>query len=344
MSNPFPNISDASYLAVQEASRQGTPSLHSNNSRLHMGSHSRLDTIIASELASQSNSSHSKPAEQESANRLPEGAAARWQNIIRRVSALPGLLQPDEPEQTNEDPFPPALSNENINPEPTLQDMQQYQGLMANEENLPSMEECYQVSGTEKAETQPNYFTNPFESDNEYQPGTTTPAFVHPSVQLPAQSNDSSVFVNDKYHASLPVDVINDDLPSHKPEELEEKHTVDLHQYDGNGPMPPLRKTNSELQGECMATKLIYRYVMLHFDLMLILSGNIANRARANWGKTFDKVKLVNNINAISKQTKNRLVAPSYPVVPFYPPAFSVPYIAMSRDENERKPVSIILF
>ncbi|KAG2180333.1 hypothetical protein INT44_003335, partial [Umbelopsis vinacea] len=66
------------------------------------------------------------------------------------------------------------------------------------------------------------------------------------------------------------------------------------------------------------------------------------NRARANWGKTFDKVKLVNNINAISKQTKNRLVAPSYPVVPFYPPAFSVPYIAMSRDENERKPPPIL--
>jgi hypothetical protein len=83
---------------------------------------------------------------------------------------------------------------------------------------------------------------------------------------------------------------------------------------------------------------------MLHLDLMLILSDTIAHRARANWGKTFDKVKLVNNINAISKQTKNRLVAPSYPVVPFYPPAFSVPYIAMSRDENERKPVSIILF
>ncbi|CAO3693092.1 unnamed protein product [Umbelopsis ramanniana] len=199
--------------------------------------------------------------------------------------------------------------------EPTLQDMQQYQELMANEENLPSMEECYQVSGTEKAETQPNYFTNPFESDNEYQPGTTTPAFVHPSVQLPAQSNDSSVFVNDKYHSPLPVDVINDNLPSQKPEELEEKHITDLHQYDGSGPMPPLRKTNSELQ---------------------------ANRARANWGKTFDKVKLVNNINAISKQTKNRLVAPSYPVVPFYPPAFSVPYIAMSRDENERKPPPIL--
>jgi hypothetical protein len=259
MSNPFPNISDASYLAVQEASRQGTPSLHSNNSRLHIGSHSRLDTIIASELASQSNSTHSKPTEQESANRLPEGAAARWQNIMRRVSALPGLLQPDEPEQTSEDPFPPVLSNEN--PEPTLQDMHQYQGLMANEENLPSMEECYQVSGTEKAETQPNYFTNPFESDNEYQPGTTTPVFVHPSVHLPAQSNDSSVFVNDKYHDPLSVDVINDDLPSHKPEELEKKHTVDLHRYDGDGPMPPLRKTNSEVQGECMATKLIYIYI-----------------------------------------------------------------------------------
>lgn len=64
-----------------------------------------------------------------------------------------------------------------------------------------------------------------------------------------------------------------------------------------------------------------------------------ANRARANWGKTFDKVKLVNNINSFSKQTKNRLVAPSYPLVPFYPPALSVPYIAMSLDENDRKPV-----
>jgi hypothetical protein len=252
MSNPFPNISDASYLAVQEASRQGTPSLHSNHSRLHMGSHSRLDTIIASELASQSNSTHSKPTEQDPANRLPEGAATRWHNIIRRVSALPGLLQPDEPEQTNEDVFPPPLSNENPEPPLSLQDIQ-YQELIANEENLPSMEECYQVSGTEKAETQPNYFTNPFESDNEYQPDTTTPAVVHPSVQLPAQSNDSSVFVSDKYHAAIPVDEIRDNLPLQKPEELEQQNTIDLQKYDDNGPMPPLRKTNSELQGECMA-------------------------------------------------------------------------------------------
>ncbi|KAG2183771.1 hypothetical protein INT43_006782 [Umbelopsis isabellina] len=70
----------------------------------------------------------------------------------------------------------------------------------------------------------------------------------------------------------------------------------------------------------------------------------VANRARANWGKSLGKVKLVNNLNSFSKQTKNHLVAPSYPLVPFYPPAFSVPYIAMSRDEYERKPVCKMIY
>jgi hypothetical protein len=81
---------------------------------------------------------------------------------------------------------------------------------------------------------------------------------------------------------------------------------------------------------------------LLTITTVLIWMHYVANRARANWGKSLGKVKLVNNLNSFSKQTKNHLVAPSYPLVPFYPPAFSVPYIAASRDEYERKPVRVL--
>jgi hypothetical protein len=250
MSNPIPNISEVDYLAVQEATRQATPSLHSNSSWLHIGSHSRIDTLLTSEPASQiSATAHSKPTDHESANRLPDGPQATWQYLMRRVSALPGLQKSDEAETLDT-----AMTNEFIDEEMLRQQLED----MANndEDNLPSLEECAKVqdSGTEKSETQPNYFTNPFESDNEYRPDSMeTPISLHPSIRLPAQSNDSSVFLSDKYHTPLSMPVAlsqgGENEKSKTDTEQQQQNTIDLNALANDMPMPHLRKTNSEVQG-----------------------------------------------------------------------------------------------
>jgi hypothetical protein len=67
-----------------------------------------------------------------------------------------------------------------------------------------------------------------------------------------------------------------------------------------------------------------------------------ATRARAHWGKTFDKLKLVSGLNSAAKNKEQHLAQPSYPLVPFYPPAFAVPYIGFARDEKGRRPPPIL--
>jgi hypothetical protein len=264
MSNPIPNISDVDYLAVQEATRQATPSLHSNSSWLHIGSHSRIDTLITSEHASQ-NSVHSKPAtEHETVSRMPDGPQAKWQYIMRHVSALPGLQKSEESDIQEQ----PAMPNE-INTS-----LLQFEDMNNDDNNLPSLEECATVqdSAPERSETQPNYFTNPFESDNEYQPGIT-PMSRHTSTKLASQSNDSSVFVNDKYHTPLSASVqLNQvetkNLPLQK-QEIGQQNTIDLDELAKDMPMAQLPKRNSEVQGNEPHT-VPYFLLLLWYGIVVI--------------------------------------------------------------------------
>jgi hypothetical protein len=230
MSNPIPNISDVDYLAVQEANRLATPSVHSNTSWLHLGSHSRIETLLTPDHASAQHSLHSNPAEQESTPRMPEGSQARWQYIMRRVSTLPGLQRTEE----SEEPAPPTLPNE-LNNSDTYGALH-YQAIryQVNDDNLPSLEECAkeQDSGTDRSETQPNYFTNPFESDNDFYASEETPISIHPTISVEARPRDSSVFVSEKYNTDHDADS-NNALDSNRV-------------YP---PIEPLRKTNSEVQG-----------------------------------------------------------------------------------------------
>lgn len=230
MSNPIPNISDADYLAVQEANRQATPSVHSNNSRLFLGSHSLIETLLTPDHASAQHSVHSNPPpEQENAPRMPDGAKARWHYMMRRVSTIPGLQRTEEPEeQAPPSPSLPALPMEITNPDTYGTSLYQ-----VNDDNLPSYEDCAkaQDSGTEKSETQPSYFTNPFESDNDLYSSEDMPVSIHPTISVKARPRDSSVFVNEEYNT---VDVKVSDAPN----------------SDGAyPPIEPLRKANSEIQG-----------------------------------------------------------------------------------------------
>ncbi|KAF7725701.1 Phospholipase D1 [Apophysomyces ossiformis] len=67
------------------------------------------------------------------------------------------------------------------------------------------------------------------------------------------------------------------------------------------------------------------------------------DRAKHQWGKTLDKIRLIANIQ--TGQTNPRLgdVIPNTALAPYYPPAFEAPFIALSTDEHGRKLPPILM-
>ncbi|KAI8081741.1 uncharacterized protein BX664DRAFT_268261, partial [Halteromyces radiatus] len=67
--------------------------------------------------------------------------------------------------------------------------------------------------------------------------------------------------------------------------------------------------------------------------------------ARAQWGKSIEKIRIMNSLAATHQRRSS--MAPhmwtKYPLVPYYPPLFAVPHISyFSRDEHGRRPPPIL--
>lgn len=79
---------------------------------------------------------------------------------------------------------------------------------------------------------------------------------------------------------------------------------------------------------------------MKRFDIKTVVN----SKAKLQWAKTFEKIKVVNTIGHQNSQRKNS-VAPHtitrQPLAPYYPAAFTPGYLSLlCRDEHGRKAVS----
>jgi len=73
------------------------------------------------------------------------------------------------------------------------------------------------------------------------------------------------------------------------------------------------------------------------------LSTAASNKAKMQWAKTFEKIKVVNSLggNNQRRSSSAHYTTTRQPLAPYYPSAFTPGYLSlMCRDEHGRKAVS----
>ncbi|KAG2183933.1 hypothetical protein INT44_008944 [Umbelopsis vinacea] len=244
---------------------------------------------------------------------LDGNSRAKWQNLVHRLSAFQG------PQDNND------KSDEG--PHRSLWDMQSqsYSGPLGEDDSLPTPEQCYQEnemleethqdSETNEEGERTNFFERPFDQEvTEVPLPEPEPVHLSPKERRPMMSDSQVSTPQLSTHSNRSKRNVLSAFLSRR------RSSGDIYQ-DGMVMTPtqslsPARHSSQPAQEE--------------------------SRARANWGKTFDKLKLVSGLNSAAKNKEQHLAQPSYPLVPFYPPAFAVPYIGFARDEKGRRPPPIL--
>jgi hypothetical protein len=91
----------------------------------------------------------------------------------------------------------------------------------------------------------------------------------------------------------------------------------------------------------CMKKKKVMGRQLIFFFLIYI-----GSKAKLQWTKSFEKLKIVNSLNLHQRRSSTAYYTTTkQPLAPYYPAAFTPAYLSlMCRDEHGRKPVSLSLY
>ncbi|CAO3592755.1 unnamed protein product [Absidia cylindrospora] len=249
--------------------------------------------------------------------------ARRWHSLIRRMSVT---IQ-------REEGIPSHIIRSGTPQEPTEHEQQLLMAIPMPplmDDHLPSIDEVVQENAraAKLAELKQSYFEHPFESDNDNyyhqdqnSSRQTSPQQQQQRYQLTVlrqqhQSTGTQLAPLEKHSRSL-LPGWSSSSSSHDSNKVSPDP-----RSNGIQPSRPITGITRDEDGDQQDDR---------------------KTARAQWGKSIQKVKIINSIAAQRRSSAAPHMWTKYPLAPYYPPVFTVPHIAyFSRDENGRRPPPIL--